>query len=592
MTVADPISFRQKSWVVQPAPEPASVESFAGALRVAEPLARLLMARGVTDPTAAHSFLHPEFKNLHAPELLPNMAAAAERLARAIQEKQQIVIFGDYDVDGITGTAMLWHLITAAGGNVKTYIPHRVEEGYGLSVKALEELADQGAQLIVSIDCGGTACEPVAAVRAKGVDIIVTDHHELGEVLPDATVMVHPRLAGSVYPNEHLCGAGVAFKLAWATAQLLSGGPKVSDTYKKMLVEFAALVGLGTIADVVPLVGENRILARYGLAQLPRSGLRGIQALIAAAGYGDRKIDGTAVGFGLAPRLNAAGRMDNADMAVELLTSADAAKATEIAEYLEQQNRDRQATERKMVEAAIKQIEQQLAAEGELPLVLVVHSEAHHAGVVGIVASRLVDKYHRPAFVLACDAAECHGSARSVEGFAIHEAIEHVRPLLISGGGHAMAGGVKFERKNLDAFRDGLNEYAAEVLSPDDLVPTLEIDTTISLKDANPDFAKHLTLLEPHGRGNPKPRFLISNVRISAPPRRVGSTGAHLQLMIKQDATTAKAIAFKAGEAERFLPVGADVDLVVEIKLDEYQGVPRAELMVCDIARCDGTPMV
>lgn len=591
MTIAEPISFRRKLWVVQPAAEAAATQQLSREIRISEPLARLLIGRGIGDPAMAHAFLRPEFKKLHSPELLPNMNVAAERLVRSIRDQEQIVLFGDYDVDGITGTAMLWHVISAAGGKVKTYIPHRVEEGYGLSVKAIEDLAADGAKLIVSIDCGGTACEAVAAGRAKGVDIIVTDHHELGETLPDATVMVHPRMTGSQYPNGDLCGAGVAFKLAWATAQLLSGGAKVSDVYRKLLVEFAALVGLGTIADVVPLVGENRILAKYGLAQLPRSGLTGIQALIAAAGYGERTIDGTAVGFGLAPRINAAGRMDHADMALELLTSADAAKAKEIAEYLEQQNRDRQATERKMVEAAIKQIEEQLAQEGELPLVLVVHSEAHHAGVVGIVASRLVDKYHRPAFVLACDAEECYGSARSVAGFAIHEAIEHVRALLISGGGHAMAGGVKFERKNLEAFREGVNEFAANVLSPDDLVAKLPVDTIITLREANVEFAKNLAMLEPHGRSNPKPKFLIQNLRISAPPRRVGSTGTHLQMMIKQGETTAKAIAFKAGDAERFLPVGAEIDLVVEIKLDSYQGVERAELLVCDMARCDGTAM-
>lgn len=591
MTVAEPISFRKKAWVMQPAPDAAAIQQLASAIRIPFPLAQILMTRGVSDAASAQAFLYPEFKKLHLPELLPHMREAAERLTRAIRQQEQIVLFGDYDVDGITGTSMLWHIITAAGGKVKTYIPHRVSEGYGLSVKAIEELADAGAQLIVSIDCGGTACEPVAAARARHVDIIITDHHELNDVLPDATVFVHPRLSGSHYPNEHLCGAGVAYKLAWATAQQLCNGEKIHTQYKNLLIEFAALVGLGTIADVVPLVGENRILARFGLAQLPRCGLTGIQALIAAAGYGDREIDGTVVGFGLAPRLNAAGRMDHADMAVELLTSADQSKAQEIAEYLEKQNRDRQVTERKMVEAAQKQIESQLAHEGDLPLVLVVHSEAHHAGVVGIVASRLVDKYNRPAFVLACDENECHGSARSIPNFSIHQAIEHVRHLLISGGGHAMAGGVKFERRHLDAFREGLNEYAANVLSPDDLIPRLEIDAEIKLGEVHSEFARLLAKLEPHGRGNPKPKFLISGVKISAPPKRVGSTGSHLQMLIRQDNVTARAIAFKAGDAEPYLPVGADVDLVAEIKLNEYQGVQRAEIYVCDIARCDGTPM-
>ena len=323
-------SYRRKRWVMSPADGDA-VERLAAELRLPPILARLLVNRGVTEPAAAAAFLEPQFRDLHPPALLPNIDIAAERIARAVRAGEKIMLYGDYDVDGITGTAMLWHTLKTAGADVDSYIPHRVEEGYGLNSDAIDGLIDKGTRLLITVDCGCSAVAPIGRAGSRGVDVIVSDHHEFAPQMPPACALVHPRrhpldpLAGTAapYPNPDLCGAGVAFKLAWAVAQKLCNAERVNQTYRDLLVEFAALVALGTVADVVPLTGENRILVKFGLGQLLRTRFEGLRALIAAAGYGsDKKIDCMAIGFTLGPRLKAAGRMGHARQAVELLTTA------------------------------------------------------------------------------------------------------------------------------------------------------------------------------------------------------------------------------------------------------------------------------
>jgi single-stranded-DNA-specific exonuclease len=604
-------SYRKKKWVL-PQLDPireSQAHDLANQLQLPPLIARILVTRGLTTPAAAASFLDPKFKDLLSPWLLPNMHPAADRILQAIRSNEKITLYGDYDVDGITGTAMLWHTLKNApggGANVDYYIPHRVDEGYGLNPDAVRQLVESGTKLLITIDCGCSAVAPITLARQLGADVIVSDHHEFSGdgQLPPANAIIHPRLPSSAlvpqclnasapYPNPDLCGAGVAFKLAWAIAQKLCGTEKVSDQYKHLLMEFTALTALGTIADVVPLMGENRIIVRFGLTQLLRTQLPGLLALIHAAGYadGERKIDCTAVGFSLAPRLNAAGRMGHAREAVELLTTATGDRAEEIAQYLESQNKQRQANERKMLEVARAQIENRKSKIENPDTVLVVSHESFHAGIVGIVASRIVDLYHRPTFVLAQSEIELHGSARSIAGFELHLAIEHARDLLTSGGGHSMAGGVKLPLANLDAFRDRLNAFASEKLTDDLLTPALPLDGTLSLDDCKPEIIAHLEKLEPFGRGNPTPKFLVENVRLTAPPRRVGSTGAHLQLTIAKGNRVARCIAFKMGDLESQLPLGTDLHLVVEPKIDCFNGHTRVDLVVSDIARCDNEPL-
>lgn len=587
------ISFRRRKWVLEPAAS-AAVEALARPLRCPPLIAELLLKRGVSTVDEARAFLQPEFKNLCPPGKLPNIDKAASRIAEAVRAQQKIVLYGDYDVDGITGTAMLWHTLRAAGADVSYYIPHRVDEGYGLNTRAIEQLIDAGAGLLITVDCGGSAVGPIAAAVTRGVDVVVSDHHELPEELPPAYAIVHPRLPGSEYPNQNLCGAGVAFKLAWCVAQKLCNAEKVAPVYRDLLVEFAALVALGTVADVVPLVGENRILVKYGLAQLMRTKFEGLRALIEAAGYGagGAEIDSVAVGFSLGPRLNAAGRMGHAREAVELLTTATGPRCQEIATYLESQNRERQATERAIYATARAQVEAHVSANAALPHVIVVHHENFHAGVVGIVASRIVEQFHRPAFVLATDEAHAHGSARSIPGFELHLAIEHCRDLLVSGGGHAMAGGVKMPLANIGDFQARLNAYAANILDAEQLTPTLPIDAEITLETCNVRTLEMLEAFEPFGRGNPGPRFLLRNATISAPPRRVGADGSHLQLQITQGSRAARCIAFRMGSVEPQIPVGTAVDIVAEARVDRYfEANPRVELQVVDIAKCDGAPL-
>jgi single-stranded-DNA-specific exonuclease len=609
MTVCTSVtSYRRKKWVVAPDGGEAAVR-MAQETRLPPVVARLLVNRGIKDAAGAAAFLEPRFKELFSPALLPNMNVAAERIARAVKAGEKITLYGDYDVDGITGTAMLWHTLKIAGANVDYYIPHRVDEGYGLNVEAVEGLIKGGTQLLVTVDCGCSAVEPITRAKELGVDVVVSDHHEFGATLPPAVAIVHPRVgtqnaergtqndgevseeSKAVYPNPDLCGAGVAFKLAWAVAQKICGTERVNEKYREQLVEFSALVGLGTIADVVPLIGENRILVKYGLGQLGRTKFEGLRALIEAAGYGKegRKIDCTAVGFTLAPRLNAAGRMGHAREAVELLTTATGARAEEIATWLEAQNRERQNTEKKMVEIAKAQVMGDGREDGEgreLPHVIVVAHESFHAGVVGIVASRLVDTFHRPTFVLAKNGTEVHGSARSINGFELHHAIEHVRDLLTSGGGHAMAGGVRMPVEKLEEFRERVNAFAREKLTEEQLVPALPVDGVLELSDCNPRVISLVEKLEPFGRGNPTPKFLVERVRLTAPPRRVGATGAHLQLMVSKAPHVVKCIAFRMGELEPQLPVGTDLNLVVEPKVDCWEGRERVDLVVVDVAKC------
>jgi single-stranded-DNA-specific exonuclease len=596
MICTSTISYRRKKWVTPPTTtDPGRVGQFARELRLPNLIATLLLNRGISTAAAAEAFLEPQFRDLHSPYLLPNMHPAADRIVQAVRAKEKITIYGDYDVDGITGTAMMWHTLVTAGANVDYYIPHRVDEGYGLNIAAVQSLIESGTQLLVTIDCGCSAVGPITLARQHNVDVIVSDHHEFpaDEVLPPANAIVHPRMsADSCYPNADLCGAGVAFKLAWAVAQKLCNAERVNDTYRQLLLDFTALAALGTIADVVPLTGENRILVRYGLNQLRRTKIAGLRALIHAAGYGEgeKKLDCMAVGFTLAPRLNAAGRMGHAREAVELFTTATGERADEIATYLESQNRQRQATERKMIDLARAQIENEKSKIENLGSVLVVAHESFHAGVVGIVASRLVDTFHRPAFVLAKGETEYHGSARSIPGFELHHAIDHVRDLLVSGGGHAMAGGVKFAHAHLEAFCDRLNVYAAELLDEELLTPKTMLDGVLTLEDCRTDIISMMEKLAPFGRGNPQPRFLLENMRLVAPPRRVGATGAHLQLTLGHEGKVIRAIAFKMGELAPQLLVGADLNLVVEPKIDHFNGTAKVDLIVADIARCDQEP--
>ena len=475
--------YRSKRWKLDP-PNAAAGE-LAERLRVSPIVGQLLLNRGISDFENAQAFLRPSLLALADPNLLPGLTDAAQRIAGAIRDREKIVIYGDYDVDGITATSILWHAITLLGGVVETYIPHRIDEGYGLNAEALGQIVDAGAKLIVTVDCGITAIEPARIARERGVDLIVTDHHQWhGDppMLPDCRGIVHPRLKGGAYPNPHLCGAGVAFKLAWGIGQAIGGAVRVSESFRGFLVEATALAALGTIADVVPLVGENRVLAHFGLSGLAASKLTGIRALIESTALTGKSLDTYDVGFLLAPRLNACGRLGHAALAVEMLTTAGEARAREIAVYLEGQNRARQAVEKQILEQALAQIESNGWGENE-NRALVLAAEGWHAGVIGIVASRIVDRYCRPTVMIALSNGQGQGSARSVAGFHLANALESCGSYLLAYGGHEMAAGLKIEAGHLDDFREAFCKVADSMVTDEMLVPQLRVECNADLPE-------------------------------------------------------------------------------------------------------------
>lgn len=593
-------AFPRKQWRI-PLADAAAAAELARALGTSPTMGQLLLNRGFSAGRLdeARSFFRPQLSELIEPARLAGATRAAERIARAIRDGERIVIYGDYDVDGITATAILWHAFTILGGdpaNIVTYVPHRVDEGYGLNSEALLKLANDGNQVVVSVDCGITAIDEALFAQEAGVDLIVTDHHEWrvrkeqsedgaagAPDLPEAYALVHPRLPGSEYGNPDLTGAGVAFKLAWEVGKQLTGRPKVSGEMREFLMEALALAALGTIADVAPLTGENRVIARFGLGGLTRTKLRGVRALIDSAGLGGQNLDSYHVGFLLGPRLNACGRMGHAEQAVNMLTRATSGEARDIAAFLEAQNRDRQATEKKIVASAVEQIRDRGWDTADFPAI-VVEGEGWHVGVVGIVASRLVDQFHRPVVVLSTENGAAGGSGRSITGFHLAHALAKCDDLLESHGGHAMAAGLRLRSENIDALRERLLELARRDLSAEDLSATLRADAEVTLDCVGQPLVTELGRLGPFGVGNPKPVLVFRDLTVLS-ARSCGKNGDHLQLLLDDGAgCRIKAIAFGCGALATKLRGGDRLDLAAEPSVNEWNGRVSVELTVKDLA--------
>ncbi|HEY8668458.1 MAG TPA: DHHA1 domain-containing protein [Tepidisphaeraceae bacterium] len=603
---------RSKRWNIAEA-QPGAGE-LAERLRTSPLIAQVLLNRGIGSAQECQAFLRPSLKSLPEPAGIANLSKASERVAKAIRDGEKIVIYGDYDVDGITATAILWHAITLLGGKVDFYIPHRIDEGYGLNTEAMAQICDGGAKVIVTVDCGITAVEQAKLACARGVDLIITDHHEWHEgeeerngetargrdgdgdplaasasskrkpLLPECFTIVHPRMPGHApaYANPALCGAGVAFKLAWGIGLAMSGANRVSEAFRNFLVDATALAALGTIADVVPLVGENRILAHFGLGGLKQSKLMGLRALIESAGLTGQNLDSYHVGFLLAPRLNACGRMGHARLAVEMLTRADEAKAKEIATYLEQQNRARQTIEKQILEQALQQVRENKFDEEDCRAI-VLGAEGWHAGVIGIVASRIVDRLGRPTVMVALHNGHGQGSARSIPGFHLAKAFEACAEHLEGFGGHEMAAGLKLQSAKFGDFRAAFCAHAREVISREMLVPELHLECLAELKEVTEALVKDLQRLGPFGHGNRKPLLCCRGLQIASPPRRVGKAGEHLQLFVRQGESSMKCIAFNYGAMLDRLGPGTTIDLAVEPSLNEYNGRVSVELDVKDL---------
>jgi len=560
----------------------AGADGLARAAGATPLVAQLLHNRGIREVEAARAFLDPRLTDLHDPNLLPGAVEAAERIARAVAEKQRIVLYGDYDVDGITGVAILHACLALVGAKADYYVPHRIDEGYGLNAEAVDKLISDGAELLITVDCGTSAVEPVARASAAGVDVIVTDHHRPPPELPQAAVIVHPGVGGT-YPNANLAGAGVAFKLAWQVARQICGEQRVDEPMRNFLLEATSLAALGTIADVVPLVGENRALAVFGLRSLPATQHPGLRALLDSAGLLGEKLDAYHVGFRLAPRLNAAGRMGHARLAVELLTRAQPQRAAEIAAYLDKQNTQRRQVEGQIAEQAVAMVE----AEGlDAPerRVIVLGSEDWHGGVVGIVASRLVDRYDRPAVLIAMSGPIPQGSGRSTPGFDMIRALSACAEHLVSFGGHAMAGGVRIEREKLGDFAGAMEAFArAEFGDAPAGRRTLRIDAEPALADLDYRTVVDIRRMAPFGQGNPVPIVALRGCRVLNPPRRMGRSGRTVGMVLGRNGASLRAVGFGMGDLADLLIGVNHVDVAGEPVLNTYRGRTSAELQLHDV---------
>ncbi len=560
-------------WVVRQVDEQV-VRELAAAAGIRLVTARALSCRGITDARAAQTFLGHDLAGLVDPFLMADMPAAVDTVDDALRRGVKIRIYGDYDVDGVCATALLVRALSRLGGHVDWYIPHRIDEGYGLHEEAVRRAHEDGVELLITVDCGSTAVDPVATARHLGMKVVVTDHHRPGDQLPEAPVL-NPCRCDCAYPFKELAGVGVAFKLVSALAR----AREVPDGQE---LNFLDLVCLGTVADVVPLLGENRLFVQHGLRRLSQSRKIGIQALMKAAGLGGgRGLGARDVAFGLAPRINAAGRMEDARAAVRLLLTHDPGEASHLAAELSRHNDARQAEERE----ALARAEEMVASRVDLTQekVIVLGSEEWHPGVIGIVASRLVERYHRPALLVAVSDGLGKGSGRSIAPLNLWEALKECASVLTRFGGHHYAAGFGIEASQIEELRRRINQFADQRLTQDDLQRQIEIDAEASVEDLTLEAVQELNRLAPFGMGNPTP-MLATRAAVIADAVPVGG-GSHLALHVTgPSGESVEGIWFRAGHLGEELQEGQAADVCYRARLDEWNGAPRVKLHVTDIA--------
>jgi single-stranded-DNA-specific exonuclease len=569
-------------WRIRPH-NPADIESLSRRAGISPLVAQLLLNRGINEPDRARAFLEARMVSLHDPALIPGLVEAADRIVRAIRDDRRIVIYGDYDVDGVCGTSILWQCLRLAGsGQVEYYIPHRVEEGYGVNADALRKLARENkAELIITVDCGISAVSEADLARELGIELIITDHHTIGWTLPRADTIVHPRLPGGPELGADLCGAAVAFKLAWQVCKSFGDGKRASPVLREFLVRALGLVALATIADMVPLSHENRVMVRHGLSGITTGPSPGLVALMEVSGTRDkRKLTSGTIGFGLAPRINAAGRLERAMMAVELLTTTDLERAREIAVELDLCNVRRQEVERQIYDEA----QEIIKSEGGLGdrRAIVLGRSGWHAGVIGIVAGRLAESFHRPVVIISLGTEISQGSARSIPGFDLYEALKDCSEGLIAYGGHSAAAGLKLSADHFPIFARRFEERCRGSLSAEQLERVLIIDAEVPLGILSLSVVEQIEKLEPHGISNPRPLLIAGGVEVAGPPRPVGEKKNHLQLRLKQGNHVLKAIAWNLAEKGRDLVAGARCSIVFCPSINEWNERREVQLEIKD----------
>ncbi|MCX7682723.1 MAG: single-stranded-DNA-specific exonuclease RecJ [Anaerolineae bacterium] len=561
-----------KRWIVAP---PAPASHLARFPNVHPLVVQVLYNRGITDPADAVSFLKGEGQEGN-PFSLCGVGEAVTRLRRAIRAAEPIAVYGDFDADGVTATALLVQTLRELGGNAHPYIPHRVDEGYGLNKEALTHLARLGVRVVVTVDCGVRSLEEAAYARKLGLDLIITDHHSVGAQLPNAVAVVNPRMPHRPYPFGELAGVGVAFKLAQGLLRSNARAPLKKQAVSLEEEDLLDLVALGTVADLVPLLGENRSLVHRGLALINRMERPGIEALCRQSGLRDGAVNTEAISYALGPRLNAAGRMDHARIAYQLLETAYLTEAEMLAAQLDHLNQQRRRLTLEMYERAR---EIALAAAGGAPLLFAAAPD-FPAGIVGLVASKLTDEFYRPTVIVETGPEFSRGSARSIPEFHITEALDECADLLIRHGGHAAAAGFTIATQKLERLAERLRHLAAERLVGLELTPLLSIDAEIKLSQLSWELVRQLLLVEPCGCGNPRPLFLSRNVQLRG-QKCVGGEGQHLRLAFLDNGITWDGIAFKQGEWAGKLP--DRVDIVYHVEINEWNGEQRIQLNIQDI---------
>lgn len=553
----------RKKWVVSPCDRDAAA-TIAENCGVEPFAAFLLCSRGMTDEFEIESFLYDT--DLIDPYTLPDMEKAVERVNQALENGERITVFGDYDCDGVTSTALLYSYLSSRGANVDFYIPDRSGEGYGMNSGAIDRLKSRGTNVIITVDNGISAIEEIAYAKTLGIDVVVTDHHRVGEALPDAVAVVDPHREDSLCEFSDWAGVGVAFKFVSALDE--------SEGYE-LLEQYGDIIALGTVADIVSLKGENRIIVRSGIAfmnaALEEGALRpGLKALLDASGSSGA-LDSSSVAYRIAPRVNAAGRMGSAERALKLLLTENANEAKEIAEEVSDANAQRQATETEITASAIEYIEN--APEIKHKRVIVVEGDDWHQGVIGIVASRLVEKYGKPCIVISKNGDVAKGSGRSIDGFSLYDALSYCSDILVQYGGHVLAAGLTVDSHKIDAFREKINEYA---LNAQAAVPTLKIDCKLNPTSINVDMVSSLRVLEPYGAENPQPLFGLYNMEITA-IQPVGA-GKHLRITVKRKSSIVTVIMFSVTLEEFPYKVGDVVDLAVKLSENEFQGKTQVSI--------------
>lgn len=569
---------RTKRWIYPEIQEAAILELSAKA-GISSLMARIFLHRGIDDISFIHDFLHPSLGQLHSPFLFKDMDKAVHRIIQAINHQEKIVVFGDYDVDGVTSTSILYQFLCDQKADVDYYIPNRMEEGYGLNKGAIDKVKEGGAQLVITVDSGITAIEEVQYMNESGLEVIVTDHHQCKDTLPQALAVISPSRNDSTYPFRELAGVGVTYKLIHGVCIQLG--------LEEAQNQYLDLVALGTVADVVPLIGENRIIVKYGIALMEKTSNLGLKTLIEQSGQKEKEISSWTLSFVFAPRINAAGRIGDAGRAVKLFTTSDPQEALMLVNQFNDENKFRQDTENEIIQQAISIIEED--PEYEKDKILVIAREGWHHGIIGIVASKISERYYKPVIILSIEEGIAKGSGRSIEGFDLFHALHAESDLLEKFGGHEMAAGLSLKIENLSAFRKRINLYGEETLSEEMMIPKIKIDVDIKKEDLNFSNIHDVKSLSPFGAGNPFPVFGYKNIRISD-IRTVGEN-KHLKLKLEDEGLLVEAIGFQLGERAEFYRAFDRVDIACGMEINVWNSIEKIQLNIKEIKASENDAM-